>query len=43
MLRWTERFLLDLSAAAIAALGVLITLSVVLRATLNHLRRQWDI
>ena len=35
MLRWTERFLLDLSAAAIAALGVLITLSVVLRATLN--------
>lgn len=35
MLRWTERLLLDLSAAAIAALGVLISLSVLLRATLN--------
>ena len=35
MLRWTERFLLDLAAAAIAALGLLISLSVLLRAMAN--------
>lgn len=35
MLRRVERFLLDLAAAAIVALGLLITISVVLRSTLN--------
>ncbi|SPJ22600.1 TRAP transporter small permease [Palleronia abyssalis] len=35
MLRWVERFLLDLAAAAIVALGLLITASVLLRITLN--------
>lgn len=35
MLRHLERLLLDLAGAAIVALGLLITLSVALRATLN--------
>lgn len=35
MLRRLERLLLDLAVCAVAALGVLITVSVVLRATLN--------
>ncbi|CUH40503.1 TRAP-type C4-dicarboxylate transport system, small permease component [Jannaschia seosinensis] len=35
MLRWIERFLLDLAAVAIVALGLLITVSVVLRTFFN--------
>ncbi|CAM4291468.1 TRAP transporter small permease [Palleronia rufa] len=35
MLRWLERFLLDVAAAAILALGALITASVLLRVTVN--------
>ena len=35
MLRWLERFLLDVAAAAILALGALITVSVLLRVTVN--------
>ena len=35
MLRWMERFLLDVAAAAIVALGALISISVALRVTVN--------